>query len=525
MPRCASLHGFIATLFALLILSTFSSDLAAQDLADVIEESERSVVRIEVKGKSGDSIGSGFVVETSGVIVTNVHVLAGAQEATATFANGKSFKIEGTYYFDESRDICIAQLDGDELPKIVVSRVAPRKGETVTALGAPRGLSFTATNGIVSAMRKGEQLGGDRTGTWIQIDAALSPGNSGGPLINGKGRVIAMSTLASTGNSQNLNFGISASDIRDAIQESRQYDLLSLPEGVGELELDERGGGGGDAMIDRPSISEEVISDYVQDCRDDYKPLSKKIVRQASEADKEFRLMRRGKVPTPRNINEDVVVLVSSRNKKREFYFRTDRVKEREVRKAEQKSSELKEVKNALAKNVDNGSLFELLKHTGQYLKTDQEGSIGCMQDGIMIHPYNDHDAIVLFDDQPYLLWLPTTSGLSRGTEIPPTTVYVAGTETVSIPGKSTMAVTVLVSLKDSELKKAIFGDVQDAARKGKKVESEMRTWTAGKHSVIAKVVRVGDEKITLEKVNGKTVDVPLTILSESDISYLDGLE
>ncbi len=524
MPRRASLNNFFATLFALVFLSVFSGDLVAQDLADVIEESERSVVRIEVKGKSGDSLGSGFVVETSGVIVTNVHVLAGAQEATATFANGKSYKIEGTYYFDESRDICIAQLDGDELPKIVVSRVAPRKGQTVTALGAPRGLSFTATNGIVSAMRKGEQLGGDRTGTWIQIDAALSPGNSGGPLINAKGRVIAMSTLASTGNSQNLNFGISANDIREAIGESREYELISLPDGVGELELDEDGGGG-DAMIDRPSISDEVIADYVQACRDDYKPLSKKIVRQASEADKEFRLMRRGKVPTPRNINEDVVVLVSSRNKKREFYFRTDRVKEREVRKAEQKSSELKEVKNKLAKTVDNDSLFELMKHAGQYLKTDEEGSIGCMQDGIMIHPYNDHDAIVLFDDQPYLLWLPTTSGLSRGTEIPPTTVFVAGTETVSIPGESTMAVTVLVSLKDSELKKAIFGDGQNAARKGKKVDSEMRTWTAGKHSVIAKVVRVGDEKITLEKVNGKTVDVPLTILSESDINYLDGLE
>jgi hypothetical protein len=527
MSRSCFVVPVIATVLFTLSFCSFDF-LAAQDLADVIEKSERSVVRIEVKGRNGSSLGSGFVVESTGVIVTNVHVLAGAEEATATFANGEKYEIEGTYYFDESRDICIAQLDADNLPTIVVSKVPPRKGETVTALGAPRGLSFTATNGIVSAMRSGEQLGGDRNGTWIQIDAALSPGNSGGPLINKKGRVIAMSTLASTGNSQNLNFGISARDISEAIRESREYELTPLPEGVGELETDEDGGGGGEeAIISRPKISDKVIQDYVQECRDDYSVLYKRMLRDALEADKEFKLMRRGRVPFPRshaNSDAEVLVVGSTRNKKRDFYFRSERVKDRLVRQAEKKSTDLKKLKKTIAKTADDESIFELLKFTGPYVDPNYKRSIGVMDDAIVLHPFNDHDVIVLYDDKPFLVWMPSTSGLARGAELPPTTVYVSGTETVRVPGKSTMAVTVLIGLKESEIRTAIFGDKQLMAKKGQPIDGEMRTWTSGRYSIVAKVVRMSGEKITLEKVNGKTIDVTRDKLSDSDIEYLDGL-
>ena len=454
----------VAVLSALFIaFVTGGPAVWAQDLADIIEQSEKSVVRIIVKGKRGDSIGSGFVVEKSGVFVTNVHVLAGAQEATATFANGKTVQIEGTYYFDESRDICIAQLDGDDFTTIRVSASMPRKGETVTALGAPQGLDFTATNGIVSAIRQGLKLDRDMNGTWIQIDAALSPGNSGGPLINKRGHVIAMSTLASTGRSQNLNFGISARDIRDAIDESADYDLLSLPEGIGEVEVEEAASS--DAVIARKPIPEQSLAAYVNDCREDYSSLSKKIIRKSLDEEREFRLMRKGEVRG--GMNNDVVVMINSRTKKRSFFFRNDRIKDREVRKAEQKTSALRELKNALSKEATDDSLFELLKHTGQYVDTSDQGSIGTMSDAIMLHPFNENDAVVAYDDQTYLLWLPSTSGLSRGTEIPSTTVYVAGTETVLVPGESTMAVTVLVSVRESELKKAIFGESPDCGQKG----------------------------------------------------------
>ena len=517
----------LATFFALVIPFGSANSLQAQDLADVIEKSELSVIRIEVEGRGGESLGSGFVVESSGVIVTNVHVLAGAQKATATFANGKSYEIEGTYYFDESRDICIAQLSGDEFPTIVVSRVAPRKGETVTALGAPRGLSFTATTGIVSALRRGEQLGKDRRGTWIQIDAALSPGNSGGPLINGKGRVIAMSTLASTGESQNLNFGISASDIREAISTSRDHELISLPDGVGEIEVDESGGGGGaETIIDRPTIPDRALAKYIEDCREDYKTHRKKIIRDASAADKEFRMVRSGNVPLPQGYNgrRDAVIMVHPRTKKEKYYFRTDRIKDRELRQSEKKATDLKEVKDALGKTVTDESLHELLKFTGQYLDTADKGSIGIMPNARVVHPFNDHDAIIDFDEQPYLLWLPSTSGMSRGSEIAPTTVFVSGTETVLIPGGSTMSLTVLIGLKDSEIKKAVFGDKR-MTKKGKEVDALTRTWTAGSHSVKAKAIRVDKAEVTLQKTNGKTIVVKRSLLSDADNEYLKKFE
>ena len=515
------------SLVALLMILATSASLSAQDLADVIEKSERSVVRIEVKGKNGDSIGSGFVVEKGGVIVTNVHVLAGAQTATATFANGKSYEIEGTYHFDESRDICIAQLASDvDLPTIVVSRVQPRKGETVTALGAPRGLSFTATNGIVSAMRRGEDIGGGRQGTWIQIDAALSPGNSGGPLINGKGRVIAMSTLASTGSSQNLNFGIAATDIREAISTSRDFELTSLPRGVGELEMDE-GGGGDDSVIDRPEISKEILADYVDECRDDYVDLKRQLVKNAREAENKFKLMRKGKTALPVRTDRDYVIVGSARNKKHEYFFRSEATKRRIVRKAEKLHDDLQKIKSSVSKTVNNESLFELLKYSGPFLDPTQQKSIGVIEEGRVLHAFNEHDAIVEFDQQPYLLWLPSTTGMSRGSMLPPTTVYVAGTETVRVPGGSTMAVTLLIGIKDSELKKAIFGDDRNMARKdGDKVSGEkMRTWKAGRFEVVAKVVRIDSDKVTLMKTNGKTVEVPRDILSSEDSKYLRKLE
>ncbi len=131
------------------------------ELADVIERCEKSVVRIEVDGKRGASLGSGFVVNADGMLVTNVHVLAGANAATVTFPNGKTYKISGIYSVDRGRDICIAQIDAKELPVLPLAAELPRKGENVTALGSPQGLSFTATRGIISAIRPGEEMGRD----------------------------------------------------------------------------------------------------------------------------------------------------------------------------------------------------------------------------------------------------------------------------------------------------------------------------------------------------------------------------
>ncbi len=193
-------------------LSLPSALLAQTDLSEMIETSERSVVRIEVQGTRGESQGSGFIVESSGLLVTNFHVMAGAERAIAHFPNGEKFPITGIKLLDPDRDITIATIDASNLPVLKPAGGLPRKGEIVVGLGSPLGLSFTATNGIVSAIRTAEEMQkelGDssRKGTWIQVDAALSPGNSGGPLVNAKGEFVAMSTLASSGSHRTSTSG------------------------------------------------------------------------------------------------------------------------------------------------------------------------------------------------------------------------------------------------------------------------------------------------------------------------------
>lgn len=174
-----------------------TAPLSAQDnLADVISRGERSVVRIDVSGPQGNSIGSGFIVAADGMLVTNVHVMSGASSAVAVFGDGRKYPIKGTYIVDAPRDICVAKIDGTNLPVIPMAPAIPRKGDQVVALGCPQGLSFSATRGIVSAIRLRDEFRGmvgrpKAEGTWIQVDAAISGGNSGGPLINSLGQVVA----------------------------------------------------------------------------------------------------------------------------------------------------------------------------------------------------------------------------------------------------------------------------------------------------------------------------------------------
>jgi S1-C subfamily serine protease len=193
-----------------------------EDLSSVITQSEKSVVGIVFKSDMGQGIGSGFIVKRSGILVTNAHVLADATQAMVVFEDGRTLPITERYHIDTARDICIAKIEGDSFQPIPIAKKLPKKGEQVIALGCPQGLTFSATRGIVSAIRESEEfrdvVKSNANGTWIQVDAAISGGNSGGPLINTRGEVVAMSTLGSTGDAQNLNFGISNEDISEAIR-------------------------------------------------------------------------------------------------------------------------------------------------------------------------------------------------------------------------------------------------------------------------------------------------------------------
>lgn len=193
------------------------------ELPELIKKVEPSIVRIDVSSLEGESSGSGFVVGSEGIVITNYHVIEGAERATAVFADGKNVRVTGIWHADPKTDIAIIQLNafGVKLPPLPLSETLPPKGESVVAFGAPLGFDFTASQGIVSGIRQAGELANvgieDHLGTWIQTTAPISPGNSGGPLVDRLGKVVAVNTLTHT-LGQNLNLAISATDVWSAVK-------------------------------------------------------------------------------------------------------------------------------------------------------------------------------------------------------------------------------------------------------------------------------------------------------------------
>lgn len=141
-------------------------------------------------------IGTGFVFRSDGYILTNEHVVRGANEIKVTFIDGKEYegRVIGA---DPLTDIAVVKIDADNLPTIPLGDSdKARVGEFVIAIGNPYGLSHTVTVGVLSA--KGRPLSAGDSGreyeNFLQTDAAINPGNSGGPLLNLRGEVIGINT-------------------------------------------------------------------------------------------------------------------------------------------------------------------------------------------------------------------------------------------------------------------------------------------------------------------------------------------
>jgi S1-C subfamily serine protease len=187
------------------------------DMKDLVKRIEKSVVRIIVKSDQGASIGSGFVIDSDGSIMTNYHVIEGANSAEVEFENGEKATVIGFTTIDTERDIAIIRIEKDPatLHGVRVANTLPEKGEKVAAFGAPRGLSFTASDGIISAIRATPEFSAREKGIYLQTTTPISPGNSGGPLVNMFGEIVGVNSFKMEG--ENLNFAVSATDIRDVI--------------------------------------------------------------------------------------------------------------------------------------------------------------------------------------------------------------------------------------------------------------------------------------------------------------------
>ena len=158
--------------------------------------------------RRASGVGSGFIVSEDGLILTNAHVVEGADTVQVTMKDGRT--LQGTVLGSDSvTDVAVIDVEGNDLPTLSVSTAELLPGEVAIAIGNPLGLDNTVTVGIVSATgRTSGQVGvPDNRTEFIQTDAAINPGNSGGPLLNARGEVIGRNTAIIRG-AQGLGFAI-----------------------------------------------------------------------------------------------------------------------------------------------------------------------------------------------------------------------------------------------------------------------------------------------------------------------------
>jgi len=182
-----------------------AGQMVAIDWSSVVNGTKPAVVVIETER----GLGSGFVVRSNVVLVTNQHVVAGASQICVTFSSGEKYQKAYVLAEDEGRDLAILRIEGSDLPFLSLASVADLSiGQQVLLIGAPEGLSQTVSAGLVSAIRLLES--GTKV---IQTTAPASPGNSGGPLLTREGRVIGVLTFQFS-EGQNLNFAVASNYVQ-----------------------------------------------------------------------------------------------------------------------------------------------------------------------------------------------------------------------------------------------------------------------------------------------------------------------
>ncbi|MEM7725255.1 MAG: trypsin-like peptidase domain-containing protein [Cyanobacteria bacterium P01_A01_bin.45] len=195
-------------------------------IAAAVEKTGSAVVRIDSTNPGSRfnssrrrvqrGVGSGFIINENGTILTNAHVVKGASKVRVTLGNGRNFsgQVLGT---DELTDLAVIKISANNLPKLKLGNSDNLKpGEWAIAIGNPLGLDNTVTAGIISGTGRSSGVIGspDKRVRFIQTDAAINPGNSGGPLLNQRGEVIGINT-AIIGRAQGLGFAIPINRARE----------------------------------------------------------------------------------------------------------------------------------------------------------------------------------------------------------------------------------------------------------------------------------------------------------------------
>lgn len=261
--RCIPIYKF--ALLVLLAAVTFQSQARLPDFTDLVEEHSEVVVNISTvsRGQQGSpfqlhgdleqipeffrhffgdrfedrggdrsekrkhSMGSGFIVDEDGIILTNNHVVAGADEIYVRFSDRRELKAE-LIGADQRSDLAVLKVDAEDLPAAKLGKSKDLKvGEWVFAIGSPFGFDYTVTAGIVSA--KGRSLPNENYVPFIQTDVAINPGNSGGPLFNMDGEVVGINSQIYTrsGGFMGVSFAIPMDVAMDVVAQLKNQGYVS----------------------------------------------------------------------------------------------------------------------------------------------------------------------------------------------------------------------------------------------------------------------------------------------------------
>lgn len=179
-----------------------------EDFSSIINDVIKGVVSVV----TDRAVGSGFIIDSEGIIVTNYHVVQDVRKINIVLHDRgvKQAKIIG---YDENRDLALLKIEGTYQELELADSDSLQVGKKVIAIGNPLGLSFTVTEGIISAL---EREGPNGAREYIQTDVSLNPGNSGGPLIDTSGKVVGINNFK-IGNAESLGFALESNAIEESV--------------------------------------------------------------------------------------------------------------------------------------------------------------------------------------------------------------------------------------------------------------------------------------------------------------------
>ncbi|HEX74437.1 MAG TPA: PDZ domain-containing protein [Dehalococcoidia bacterium] len=250
-----------------------SDALVLPNITDVVAKVKPSVVAIntiiyDIFNRPEEHAGSGWIIDEDGIIITNNHVVEGAESVTVTLANGETFPAEAVCV-DSLTDLAVVKINAQNLPPANIGDSCElRVGDWVVAIGNSLGLGISATKGIVSCLGVSLPVSSGQTlYDLIQTDAAINPGNSGGPLVNMRGEVVGITSvkIAMVG-VEGMGWAISGKVAMPIIEELVQNGYVIRPWlGVAVSTVNQYLKRKYDLAIDEGAFLREVIADSPAD--------------------------------------------------------------------------------------------------------------------------------------------------------------------------------------------------------------------------------------------------------------------